>query len=250
MDGPRAHFHHLRQPPHKERRHAPLAPQIRQETSSREEETCEIAITGSMRRGVEKKGREKVENSILQPRARVSRGEGGEERSIKKKNTSVTMITYVKVAGRHRSMLLRTCNRNRNGKLLFKKQKEEENRTRVSVTAVAFFLCLSIQEPQIHTYIYIYKTAENEWKNIAGRKKREEGRMVGRERRDDRSPFKIRLEAARASSFLPPPLSSGRKGRVGEGREASFVVISSRLARVVSRVYPIRSRERFSFPRY
>lgn len=250
MDGPRAHFHHLRQPPHKERRHAPLAPQIRQETSSREEETCEIAITGSMRRGVEKKGREKVENSILQPRARVSRGEGGEERSIKKKNTSVTMITYVKVAGRHRSMLLRTCNRNRNGKLLFKKQKEEENRTRVSVTAVAFFLCLSIQEPQIH--IYIYKTAENEWKNIAGRKKREEGRMVGRERRDDRSPFKIRLEAVRASSFLPPPLSSGRKGRVGEGREASFVVISSRLARVVSRVYPIRSkcRERFSFPRY
>lgn len=100
-----------------------------------------------------KKGREKVENSILQRGARVSRGEGGEERSIKKKNTSVTMITYVKVAGRHRSMLLRTCNRNRNGKLLFKKQKEEENRTRVSVTAVAFFLCLSIQEPQIHIYI-------------------------------------------------------------------------------------------------
>lgn len=115
MDGPRARFHHLRQPPHKERRHAPLAPEIRHETSLREEEICEIAITGSMRRGVEKKGREKVENSILQPRARVSRGEGGEERSIKKKNTSVTMITYVKVAGRHRSMLLRTCNRNRNG---------------------------------------------------------------------------------------------------------------------------------------
>lgn len=247
MDGPRAHFHHLRQPPHKERRHAPLAPQIRQETSSREEETCEIAITGSMRRGVEKKGREKVENSILQRGARVSRGEGGEERSIKKKNTSVTMITYVKVAGRHRSMLLRTCNRNRNGKLLFKKQKEgkivHEFRLRQSHS---FFAC---QFKNLR-YIYIYKTAENEWKNIAGRKKREEGRMVGRERRDDRSPFKIRLEAARASSFLPPPLSSGRKGRVGEGREASFVVISSRLARVVSRVYPIRSRERFSFPRY
>lgn len=215
MDGPRAHFHHLRQPPHKERRHAPLAPQIRQETSSREEETCEIAITGSMRRGVEKKGREKVENSILQPRARVSRGEGGEERSIKKKNTSVTMITYVKVAGRHRSMLLRTCNRNRNGKLLFKKQKEEENRTRVSVTAVAFFLCLSIQEPQIHIYIYI-KLQRTSGKTLREEKKGRRGEWWG-----EREGTIDRLLKSVWKPFAPllfSPHHCRAEGRVGWGR--------------------------------
>lgn len=213
MDGPRAHFHHLRQPPHKERRHAPLAPQIRQETSSREEETCEIAITGSMRRGVEKKGREKVENSILQRGARVSRGEGGEERSIKKKNTSVTMITYVKVAGRHRSMLLRTCNRNRNGKLLFKKQKEEENRTRVSVTAVAFFLCLSIQEPQIYIYIKLQRTSG---KTLREEKKGRRGEWWGeREGTIDRLLKSVWKPLA---PLLFSPHHCRAEGRVGWGR--------------------------------
>lgn len=213
MDGPRAHFHHLRQPPHKERQHAPLAPQIRQETSSREEETCEIAITGSMRRGVEKKGREKVENSILQRGARVSRGEGGEERSIKKKNTSVTMITYVKVAGRHRSMLLRTCNRNRNGKLLFKKQKEgkivHEFRLRQSHS---FFACQFKNLRYIYIYIKLQRTSG---KTLREEKKGRRGEWWGeREGTIDRllksvwKPFAL---------FFSPPTTVERKEGSGGG---------------------------------
>lgn len=216
MDGPRAHFHHLRQPPHKERRHAPLAPQIRQETSSREEETCEIAITGSMRRGVEKKGREKVENSILQPRARVSRGEGGEERSIKKKNTSVTMITYVKVAGRHRSMLLRTCNRNRNGKLLFKKQKEgkivHEFRLRQSHS---FFACQFKNLRYIYIYIYI-KLQRTSGKTLREEKKGRRGEWWGeREGTIDRLLKSVWKPLA---PLLFSPHHCRAEGRVGWGR--------------------------------
>lgn len=78
--------------------------------SSREEETCEIAITGSMRRGVEKKGREKVENSILQRvwSSCVARGRRGGAIDKKKKHvrdhdylrkgsrsTSIDVVTYL-----------------------------------------------------------------------------------------------------------------------------------------------------------